>query len=236
MFGRMVAGASATPGWSSRRCSRVFAIGVAVALPAEQHGSQVLRDSGVNITQGDGQSGGNMSDKEVRFGIANTALWATATTDASNGSVNGGHDALTAYGGAVPAREHVHRRGDLRRRRLRPVRDVLLHRDRRLRRRADGRAHARVPRQEDRGARDQVRRGRRAVRADDGARADGRRGRRRDVGLASIFNPGAHGFTEALYAYTRSRTTTAAPSPATARRTSRRASAPSRCTSAASCR
>ena len=43
-----------------------------------------------------------MADKEVRFGIANTALWATATTDASNGSVNGGHDALTAYGGAVP--------------------------------------------------------------------------------------------------------------------------------------
>ena len=80
----------------------VFALGVAIALPAEQHGSQVLRASGVNITQGHGQSGGNMSDKEVRFGIANTALWATATTDASNGSVNGGHDAFTAYGGAVP--------------------------------------------------------------------------------------------------------------------------------------
>ena len=62
----------------------------------------MLRASGVNITQGHGQSGGNMADKEVRFGIANTALWATATTDASNGSVNGGHDALTAYGGAVP--------------------------------------------------------------------------------------------------------------------------------------
>jgi len=80
----------------------VFAIGIAIALPSEQHGSQVLRDSGVNITQGNGQSGGNMSDKEVRFGIADTALWATATTDASNGSVNGGHDAFTAFGGAVP--------------------------------------------------------------------------------------------------------------------------------------
>jgi len=80
----------------------VFAAGVAIALPTEQHGSQVLRASGVNITQGHGQSGGNMSDKEVRFGIANTALWATATTDASNGSVSGGHDAFTAYGGAVP--------------------------------------------------------------------------------------------------------------------------------------
>jgi len=80
----------------------MFAVGVAIALPSEQHGSQDLRASGVNITQGHGQSGGNMSDKEVRFGIANTALWATATTDASNGSVNGGHDAFTASGGAVP--------------------------------------------------------------------------------------------------------------------------------------
>ena len=80
----------------------IFAIGVGTALPSEQHGSQVLRASGVNITQGHGQSGGNMSDKEVRFGIANTALWATATTDASNGSVNGAHDSLTAAGGAVP--------------------------------------------------------------------------------------------------------------------------------------
>jgi K+-transporting ATPase ATPase A chain len=80
----------------------MFAIGLAIALPSEQHGSQVLRASGVNIIQGHGQSGGNMADKEVRFGIANTALWATATTDASNGSVSGGHDALTAGGGAVP--------------------------------------------------------------------------------------------------------------------------------------
>jgi K+-transporting ATPase ATPase A chain len=80
----------------------MFVIGLAVAFPSEQHGSQVLRSSGVNITQGHGQSGGNMQDKEVRFGIANTALWTTATTDASNGSVNGGHDALTPVGGAVP--------------------------------------------------------------------------------------------------------------------------------------
>jgi K+-transporting ATPase ATPase A chain len=79
----------------------VFVLALAIALPSEQHGSQVLRASGVNITQGSGQSGGNMSDKEVRFGIANTSLWATATTDASNGSVNGGHDALTAFGGGA---------------------------------------------------------------------------------------------------------------------------------------
>ncbi|HEY7396820.1 MAG TPA: potassium-transporting ATPase subunit KdpA [Gaiellaceae bacterium] len=101
MFGRMVL--ARRHAWMVFAAMfAVFALGVAVALPAEQHGSQVLRASGVNLTQGHGQSGGNMSDKEVRFGIANTALWATATTDASNGSVNGGHDALTAYGGAVP--------------------------------------------------------------------------------------------------------------------------------------
>ncbi len=80
----------------------MFAIGVAINYPAEQHGSQVLRSSGVNITQGNGQSGGNMSDKEVRFGLASSAIWTTATSDASNGSVNAGFDAQTPAGGAVP--------------------------------------------------------------------------------------------------------------------------------------
>jgi len=80
----------------------IFAIGVGIAYPAEAHGSHVLRASGVNLVAGHGQSGGNMTDKEVRFGIANTALWATATTDVSNGSVNGGHDAFTPLGGSVP--------------------------------------------------------------------------------------------------------------------------------------
>ena len=80
----------------------VFALGVAVNLPSEQHGSAVLRQSGVNLTQGSGQSGGNMSDKEVRFGQASTSVWTVATSDASNGSVNGGFDAQTPAGGAVP--------------------------------------------------------------------------------------------------------------------------------------
>jgi K+-transporting ATPase ATPase A chain len=80
----------------------IFAIGVGIAYPAEAHGSAVLRSSGVDLAVGHGQSGGNMTDKETRFGIANTALWATATTDVSNGSVNGGHDAFTPLGGAVP--------------------------------------------------------------------------------------------------------------------------------------
>jgi K+-transporting ATPase ATPase A chain len=101
MFGKMVG--------SRKQALAIFAamyvmmvIGVAVATPLEQHGGQVLQASGVDISAGDGQSGGNMSDKEVRHGIANTAAWASWTTNASNGSVNGGHDAFTAGGGGVP--------------------------------------------------------------------------------------------------------------------------------------
>jgi len=101
MFGKMVF--NRRHGWAVfASMFVVFALGVAVNLPAEQHGSQVLRASGVNITQGHGQSGGNMSDKEVRFGQANSATWTVATSDASNGSVNSGFDAQTAAGGAVP--------------------------------------------------------------------------------------------------------------------------------------
>ena len=101
MFGRMVL--SPRHAWAVFATMFViFAFGVGVNLAAEQHGSAVLRSSGVNITQGSGQSGGNMADKEVRYGIANTALWTVATSDASNGSVNGGFDAMTPAGGAVP--------------------------------------------------------------------------------------------------------------------------------------
>jgi potassium-transporting ATPase potassium-binding subunit len=101
MFGRMIGNRrQAYPVYAAMLAMTV--IGLAVSLPSEQHGSQVLRASGVNLTQGGSQSGGNMADKEVRFGIANTSLWSVVTTNASNGSVNGGHDALTATGGAVP--------------------------------------------------------------------------------------------------------------------------------------
>ena len=100
MFGRMVK--------AMRQAFAIFAAmfvlmigGIGIAVPAEQHGSAVLRSSGVDLGQ-TGQSGGNMQDKEVRFGIANSALWAVATTDTSNGSVNSGHDAYTPVGGAVP--------------------------------------------------------------------------------------------------------------------------------------
>jgi potassium-transporting ATPase potassium-binding subunit len=101
MFGRMVL--ARRHAWAVFAAMFVvFALGIAINLPAEQHGSAVVRASGVDITQGHGQSGGNMSDKEVRFGIADTTTWAVATSDASNGSVNGGFDAMTPAGGAVP--------------------------------------------------------------------------------------------------------------------------------------
>jgi len=101
MFGRMVL--ARRHAWAVFAAMFVvFAIGLAVNLPAEQHGSQVLRASGVNITQGHGQSGGNMADKEVRFGQAATSNWTVSTSDASNGAVNSGFDAQTPAGGAVP--------------------------------------------------------------------------------------------------------------------------------------
>jgi potassium-transporting ATPase potassium-binding subunit len=101
MFGRMVM--ARRHAWMVFAAMFViFAIGIGVNLPAEQHGSQVQRASGVNITIGHGQSGGNMTDKEVRFGLASSATWTVATSDASNGSVNNGFDAQTPVAGAVP--------------------------------------------------------------------------------------------------------------------------------------
>lgn len=68
----------------------------------EQAGTPLLRAAGVELHASDLQSGGNMEGKETRFGIANSALWATATTAASNGSVNSMHDSYTPLGGLVP--------------------------------------------------------------------------------------------------------------------------------------
>ena len=101
MFGKMVR--ATRQGWAILSVMFILMItGVVIAAPAEQHSSPVLRDSGVNITASSTSPGGNMEGKEIRDGIANTALWATVTTDASNGSVNGSHDSFTALGGAVP--------------------------------------------------------------------------------------------------------------------------------------
>ncbi len=68
----------------------------------EQAGNPQLAALGVDQTASDLQSGGNMEGKETRFGIANSGLWATATTAASNGSVNAMHGSFTPLGGMVP--------------------------------------------------------------------------------------------------------------------------------------
>jgi K+-transporting ATPase ATPase A chain len=68
----------------------------------EQGGNPTLAALGVEQSVGIDQSGGNMEGKETRFGILNSALWATATTAASNGSVNSMHDSYTPLGGLVP--------------------------------------------------------------------------------------------------------------------------------------
>ncbi len=78
----------------------LFLAGVAIAYKAEATGNPLLHgiDQHVSATQ----SGGNMEGKEVRFGIANSALYATVTTDASCGCVNSMHDSFTPLGGMVP--------------------------------------------------------------------------------------------------------------------------------------
>jgi K+-transporting ATPase ATPase A chain len=80
----------------------IFIALVFVAVPAEQSGNPALTALSVDQIASDKQAGGNMEGKETRFGIANSALWAVATTAASNGSVNAMHDSFTPIGGLVP--------------------------------------------------------------------------------------------------------------------------------------
>jgi K+-transporting ATPase ATPase A chain len=99
-FGRMVG--DTRQGWAILAAMTILFLGLlAVAVVAEQSGNPFLTDLGVSQAASDMQPGGNMEGKEVRFGIANSALWATATTAASNGSVNSMHDSFTPMGGLV---------------------------------------------------------------------------------------------------------------------------------------
>jgi potassium-transporting ATPase potassium-binding subunit len=80
----------------------LFLAGVTVAYWAEARGNPMLTKAGADQTATAMSPGGNMEGKEVRFGIANTALFATVTTDASCGAINGWHDSFTPLGGLVP--------------------------------------------------------------------------------------------------------------------------------------
>jgi potassium-transporting ATPase potassium-binding subunit len=98
-LGRMTG--SQKHGWAVWAAMAIlFFVGVAVAYWAEARGNPLL--AGTNQRATALQPGGNMEGKEVRFGIANTALWATVTTDASCGAINGWHDSFTPIGGLVP--------------------------------------------------------------------------------------------------------------------------------------
>ena len=100
-FGVMVG--DTRQGWAVLAVMTIIMVAfLALAVWAEQGGNPAFTAMGVDQTQTDINPGGNMEGKETRFGIANSALWATVTTSASNGSVNSMHDSYMPLGGMVP--------------------------------------------------------------------------------------------------------------------------------------
>ncbi len=94
---------SARHGWAVwGAMAFLFLAGVTTAYWAEARGNPLLAATGVDQTVNTGSYGGNMEGKECRFGIANSALFATVTTDASCGAINSWHDSFTPLGGLVP--------------------------------------------------------------------------------------------------------------------------------------
>ncbi len=100
-FGKMVG--DRRQGWALFAVmSILFLGGAATAIWAEQHGNPQFSKIGIDQHASAAQSGGNMEGKEVRFGIVESAMFATVTTDASCGAVNSMHDSFTPLGGLVP--------------------------------------------------------------------------------------------------------------------------------------
>jgi K+-transporting ATPase ATPase A chain len=100
-FGRMVG--DTRQGWAVLAAmALLFVALLAVTLHSEQQGNPALARLGVDQAAGVAQSGGNMEGKETRFGVAASALFATITTATSCGAVNGMHDSFTPLGGLVP--------------------------------------------------------------------------------------------------------------------------------------
>lgn len=98
-LGRMTR--SQAHGWAVWSAMAIlFLAGVTVAYWAEARGNPLLAGTNQHVTAR--QAGGNMEGKEVRFGIADSALFTTVTTDASCGAINGWHDSYTPLGGLVP--------------------------------------------------------------------------------------------------------------------------------------
>jgi len=100
-FGEMVG--DTRQGWAILAAMLVVFVPLLLACQlSEQAGNPRVAALGVDQTASAAQSGGNMEGKETRHGIVNSTLWATATTAASNGSVNAMHDSFTPLGGLVP--------------------------------------------------------------------------------------------------------------------------------------
>lgn len=100
-FGEMVG--DRRQGWAILAAMLVIFVPLLAATTiSEQAGNPILAHLGADQSATDSQSGGNMEGKETRFGIVNSSLWAVATTAASNGSVNSMHDSYTPLGGLVP--------------------------------------------------------------------------------------------------------------------------------------
>ena len=99
-FGKMVG--DTCQGWAVLvAMTIILVLFMGVVIWAEQSGNPILSKLGVDQTASYTQPGGNMEGKELRFGPVNTAIWATVTTAASNGSVNSMHDSYTPLGGLV---------------------------------------------------------------------------------------------------------------------------------------
>jgi K+-transporting ATPase ATPase A chain len=100
-FGKMVK--KQVHGWALWAAMYIlFFAGVTTAYWAEARGNPIHAARGIDVVASATQPGGNMEGKEVRFGIVNSALYATITTDASCGCVNSMHDSFTPIGGMVP--------------------------------------------------------------------------------------------------------------------------------------
>ena len=100
-FGKMVG--NTKQGWAIfGAMSAMFLTGAFVCNAAEQSGNPYFAKAGIMTEQTTTQPGGNMEGKEMRFGIGASTLFATVTTDASCGAVNGMHDSFTPLGGLVP--------------------------------------------------------------------------------------------------------------------------------------
>jgi K+-transporting ATPase ATPase A chain len=100
-FGKMVG--DTRQGWALLATMLIIIVPLILgAVSAEQSGVPAYASMGVDDQASTLQAGGNMEGKETRFGIVNSALWASATTAASNGSVNAMHDSFTPLGGLIP--------------------------------------------------------------------------------------------------------------------------------------